>query len=105
MPSDPEALEKFARFLGFAGRDDFAEHLLAQLRTVERHYVRLFEREPAFLARQQNLSFSTPEREGETLDRLAQLGFRQPQEVARSGAALARGGSIARCAASRRGTI
>ncbi len=27
-------------------------------------------------------SFSTPEREGETLDRLAQLGFRRPQEVA-----------------------
>ena len=60
MPSDREALERFARFLGFAGRDDFAEHLLAHLRTVERHYVRLFERAPAFLARQQNLSFSTP---------------------------------------------
>ena len=82
LPSDPDALEKFARFLGFAGRDDFAKSLLAHLRTVERHYVRLFERAPAFLARQQHLSFSTPEREGETLTRLAQMGFRQPQEVA-----------------------
>jgi [glutamine synthetase] adenylyltransferase / [glutamine synthetase]-adenylyl-L-tyrosine phosphorylase len=82
LPSDSEALEKFARFLGFAGRDDFAEALLMQLRTVERHYVGLFEREPAFLARVQNLSFSTSEREGETLDRLAQLGFRRPQQVA-----------------------
>ena len=82
LPSDPDALEKFARFLGFAGRDDFAKSFLAHLRTVEQHYVRLFERAPAFLARQQQLSFSTPEREGETLTRLAQMGFRQPQEVA-----------------------
>jgi glutamate-ammonia-ligase adenylyltransferase len=82
LPSDAGAMAEFARFLGFAGRDDFVENLLVQLRTVERHYVRLFEREPAFLARRQNLSFSTPEHEGETLDRLAQMGFRQPQEVA-----------------------
>ena len=80
LPSDPGALGSFARFLGFAGRDDFAGHLLAHLRTVERHYVRLFEREPAFLASQQHLSFST-EHESETLDRLVELGFRQPQQV------------------------
>ncbi|MGH7247834.1 MAG: bifunctional [glutamine synthetase] adenylyltransferase/[glutamine synthetase]-adenylyl-L-tyrosine phosphorylase, partial [Pseudomonadota bacterium] len=82
LPSAPEALDKFARFLGFGGLEDFAEALLAQLRTVERHYIWLFERDPAFLARRQNLSFSTPEREGETLDRLVGLGFRQPQGVA-----------------------
>src|SRR5579872_33751 len=82
LPSDSGALEQFARFLGFTGRDAFAAHLVAQLRTVERHYVRLFEREPAFLAERQNLSFDTPEREGETLDRLAELGFRRPQHVA-----------------------
>jgi len=82
LPADPAALEKFARFLGFAGRDAFAAHLLGQLRAVERHYVRLFERESAFLGRQQNLSFSTAERESETLDRLVQLGFRRPQAVA-----------------------
>ena len=80
LPSDTEALAAFARFLGFAGRDEFAEHLLAHLRTVERHYVHLFEREPAFLASQQNLSFST-EHESETLDRLVEMGFRQPQQV------------------------
>jgi glutamate-ammonia-ligase adenylyltransferase len=82
LPSDPQALDGFARFLGFGGRDDFAEKLLAQLRAVERHYVRLFEREPARLARRHDLSFSAADREGETLDRLGQLGFRQPQAVA-----------------------
>lgn len=81
LPSEPEVLEKFARFLGYAGRDEFAAYLVGQLRTVERHYVRLFEREPAFLARMQNLSFASAEREGETLERLAQLGFRQPPAI------------------------
>ncbi len=81
LPSDPQALERFARFLGYAGRDEFAAQLVEQLRTVERHYVRLFEREPAFLARMQNLSFASAEREGETLERLAQLGFRQPPAI------------------------
>jgi [glutamine synthetase] adenylyltransferase / [glutamine synthetase]-adenylyl-L-tyrosine phosphorylase len=84
LPSDSEALGGFARFLGFGGRDDFAEQLLAQLRAVERHYVRLFEREPASLARRQGLSFSGVEGASETLDRLAQLGFRQPQAVVES---------------------
>jgi [glutamine synthetase] adenylyltransferase / [glutamine synthetase]-adenylyl-L-tyrosine phosphorylase len=79
LPADPKALDIFARFLGFKGRDDFAAHLVAHLRKVERHYVKLFERAPEFLARQQNLSFDAAE--GETLDRLVQMGFRQPPAV------------------------
>ncbi len=80
LPADAEALGVFARFLGFADRDDFAGMLVSHLRKVERHYVRLFERAPEFLARQQNLSFESGN-ESETLDRLAGLGFRQPQGV------------------------
>jgi glutamate-ammonia-ligase adenylyltransferase len=82
LPSDSAALDAFARFLGFAGRDAFADSLLAHLRQVERHYVKLFERAPAFLAQQQNLSFIAADIEAGTLDRLAELGFRAPQEVA-----------------------
>ncbi len=78
LPADPEGLEKFSRFLGFAGRDDFAAALLAHLRAVERHYIRLFERQPAFPA-QQDLSFAISGRE--SLDRLAELGYRQPHRV------------------------
>jgi len=82
LPSDSAALDAFARFLGFADRDAFARALLAHLHQVERHYVKLFERAPAFLAQQQNLSFIAADIEAGTLDRLAELGFRQPQEVA-----------------------
>jgi [glutamine synthetase] adenylyltransferase / [glutamine synthetase]-adenylyl-L-tyrosine phosphorylase len=82
LPSDRAALAEFARFLGFADRDDLADALLTHLRTVEKHYVRLFESAPALLAEQQNLSFVLPpEAEGETLDRLAEMGFRQPREI------------------------
>src|SRR4029077_18578566 len=69
LPSTPEALDGFARFLGFKSRDDFAGALLAHLRKVERLYVKLFERTPEFLTRQQNLSFAETEGEGDTLDR------------------------------------
>jgi len=82
LPTDAVALDQFARFLGYASRDAFADALLGHLRAVERHYVRLFEQAPDVLARQQNLSFTGPEGEGDTLDRLAQMGFRQPREVA-----------------------
>src|SRR5208282_3853208 len=82
LPSDRDALGEYARFLGFEDRDDFANVLLAHLRKVETHYVRLFERAPALLAQQQNLSFTTSEGESETLERLSEMGFRQPREVA-----------------------
>jgi len=82
LPADAAGLDIFARFLGFTGRNDFAAALVGHLRDVERHYVRLFERAPEFLASQQHLSFVDPQTEGETLDRLAQMGFRRPQEVA-----------------------
>jgi glutamate-ammonia-ligase adenylyltransferase len=82
LPADAAALDVFARFLGFACRADFADALVAQLRNVELHYVRLFERAPELLASRQQLSFAEGPAETETLDRLSQLGFRRPQDVA-----------------------
>jgi [glutamine synthetase] adenylyltransferase / [glutamine synthetase]-adenylyl-L-tyrosine phosphorylase len=86
LPADGEALGAFARFLGFRSRDAFAKVLLAHLRVVEKHYVKLFETAPALLAQQQNLSFPTAAGEvgSETLDRLAEMGFRAPREVVAS---------------------
>ncbi|HZC56714.1 MAG TPA: bifunctional [glutamine synthetase] adenylyltransferase/[glutamine synthetase]-adenylyl-L-tyrosine phosphorylase [Xanthobacteraceae bacterium] len=88
LPVKPEALDGFAHFLGFKDRNEFAGALLRHMRRVERHYVRLFERAPELLARHLNLSFATAEgqgdgkAEGETLDRLSHMGFREPHEVA-----------------------
>jgi [glutamine synthetase] adenylyltransferase / [glutamine synthetase]-adenylyl-L-tyrosine phosphorylase len=84
LPAEREGLEAFARFLGFKSRDAFAAVLLGHLRAVERHYVKLFEGASSLLAQQQKLSFALEDGEvpRETLDRLAELGFRQPRELA-----------------------
>lgn len=82
LPSDPTELEEFARFLGFASCDAFSDVLLGHLRIVEKHYVRLFETAPAAGDFSQGLSFVGPVASSSaTLDRLAELGFRQPREV------------------------
>ncbi|HEY2532971.1 MAG TPA: bifunctional [glutamine synthetase] adenylyltransferase/[glutamine synthetase]-adenylyl-L-tyrosine phosphorylase [Xanthobacteraceae bacterium] len=80
LPSNPEALGVFARFIGYGGRNDFAAALLLQLHRVERHYVKLFERSPDLLAQPRRFSFSL-EHESETLDRLAKAGFKHPPAV------------------------
>ena len=81
LPADRDKLDRFARFLGFAGRDAFADTLLAHLRNVQRHYANLFEGMPAAEAKELRLQFP-PDADGrETLDRLAALGFRQPLEA------------------------
>jgi [glutamine synthetase] adenylyltransferase / [glutamine synthetase]-adenylyl-L-tyrosine phosphorylase len=88
LPARSEVLEVFARFLGFKDRNDFVATLLRHMRRVERHYVRLFEHAPELLAQHLNLSFGTgadggaDNGEGDTLDRLSHMGFRQPLEVA-----------------------
>jgi glutamate-ammonia-ligase adenylyltransferase len=81
LPSEPDALRRFARFLGYQDRDEFAGVLLEHLRKVEQHYVKLFERAPDLLERRQHLSFAAGEGESDTLDRLAQMGFRQPPAI------------------------
>jgi glutamate-ammonia-ligase adenylyltransferase len=81
LPATPDALDVFARFLGHPSRDEFANVLLGHLRKVERHYVRLFERAPAWLAQQQKLSFEPFERDGELFERLTQMGFRRAPEI------------------------
>jgi glutamate-ammonia-ligase adenylyltransferase len=79
LPAEPAMLAAFARFLGFKDRDDFAGALLAHLRKVERHYVRLFERAPEDLERRRKLAFDDDETA--TLDQLALMGFHRPQEI------------------------
>ena len=81
LPATADALDVFARFLGFRSRDDFAELFVAHLRNVERHYVRLFERAPDLLVQQRQFSFDQSEARGEIFERLAQLGFREPTVV------------------------
>ncbi|TMJ23335.1 MAG: bifunctional [glutamine synthetase] adenylyltransferase/[glutamine synthetase]-adenylyl-L-tyrosine phosphorylase, partial [Alphaproteobacteria bacterium] len=80
LPADTKGLNRFARFAGFRGRDDFAAAMLTHLRNVQRHYASLFEHARPGGDRP-SLSFSAAADDRETLDRLAIMGFRQPIEI------------------------
>jgi len=79
LPAEREGLERFARFLGFADRDAFAEVLLGHLDKVQGHYARLFEKAPG--TDRPTLSFPAEADDRKTLDRLAELGFASPLET------------------------
>ena len=79
LPADPAALDRFARFLGFAGRDAFADALLGHMRKVQGHYARLFE--DAGKSERLRLEFPPGGDDPRTLDALVGLGFKNPLEV------------------------
>ena len=81
LPADRDALERFVRFAGFPDRDPFAQALLLHLRNVQRHYATLFENAPAMEAGRRRLLFPSESDDRETLDRLAEMGFRRPPEI------------------------
>lgn len=79
LPAERDDLEKFARFLGYAGRDAFAKDFIGHLEKVQRHYARLFEAAPG--NDRPPLIFRADADDRKTLDRLAELGFRKPLEA------------------------
>ncbi|HEY2137130.1 MAG TPA: bifunctional [glutamine synthetase] adenylyltransferase/[glutamine synthetase]-adenylyl-L-tyrosine phosphorylase [Xanthobacteraceae bacterium] len=81
LPADRAGMERFARFLGYDGRDSFAAALVAQLTAVQRHYAELFEHAPAKEAERRGLVFPKAADERETLAKLAAMGFRRPLEI------------------------
>src|SRR5262249_44317385 len=80
--SDPEALDRFAHFAGFAGRDAFAETLLKHLRNVQHHYAQLFEDAQKTATRHPAPNFVKETDVRESLDWLANHNFQKPLEAA-----------------------
>jgi len=81
LPSDPEALGRFARFLGYADRDAFAAVLIKHLRQVQQHYSRLFEEASEAAAKRRALIFPPDHDDVRTLDKLTAMGFRRSLEA------------------------
>ncbi|MCB1885029.1 MAG: bifunctional [glutamine synthetase] adenylyltransferase/[glutamine synthetase]-adenylyl-L-tyrosine phosphorylase [Geminicoccaceae bacterium] len=80
LPSREGELERFARFAGFADADALGAALERVLRTVERHYAALFERE-VDLGAGGHLVFTGTHDDPATLDTLTGLGFSDPSAV------------------------
>src|SRR5260370_16426619 len=81
LPSDRDALERFARFAGSHDRDAFGQAMLVHLRNVQRHAATLLEIAPAIEAGRRRFLFPSESDDRETLDGLAEMGFRRPPEI------------------------
>ncbi|HUO00118.1 MAG TPA: bifunctional [glutamine synthetase] adenylyltransferase/[glutamine synthetase]-adenylyl-L-tyrosine phosphorylase [Bradyrhizobium sp.] len=82
LPDNVDAVERFARFLGYESRASFAKDLLRQLNIVQGHYGKLFEGDPAGTATLPPADFSAGPEDQRLLAHLTSLGFRKPIAVA-----------------------
>jgi [glutamine synthetase] adenylyltransferase / [glutamine synthetase]-adenylyl-L-tyrosine phosphorylase len=81
LPSDPDALERLARFSGFAGTPEFAAVLRGHLERVQAHYAALFEDDPTLTRGVGNLVFAGEQDDPQTVETLTALGFSSPASV------------------------
>jgi glutamate-ammonia-ligase adenylyltransferase len=83
VPDDVEAVERFARFFGYASRAAFAKDLLGHLDIVQGHYGKLFEGDPTGTAQLPAANYSAGPDDFRLLEHLATLGFKKPAMVAK----------------------
>jgi len=91
LPEEAEAVESFAQFLGYDGRDAFARDLLGHLTIVQGHYAKLFEGDPTGTVKLPAVDYGAGPDDLRLLDHLTTLGFKQPIVVAQSIAQWLRG--------------
>ncbi len=84
LPRDPAALERFARFAGFASAASFSRVFTRHLARVVTHYALLFEHAPGLDDAGGGLVFTGVADDPETIETLAALGFRAPEVVSRT---------------------
>jgi len=84
LPDDIEAVERFARFFGYASRAAFAGDLLVHLNVVQGHYAKLFEGDPTGTAKLPAADYGAGPDDPRLLEQLAALGFKKPIMVAQT---------------------
>ncbi len=81
LPSEPEALKRFANFCGYATLKKFETDVLRHLKSVEMHYARLFEHEPSLDTSKGSLVFTGVTDDPDTIATLSNMGFAKPQQA------------------------
>src|SRR6185437_11810766 len=84
LPDSVEAVERFARFLGYQDRATFARDLLTHLTTVQGHYAKLFEGDPTDTAKLPDLDYGAGPEDQRLMNHLVALGFKEPVSVAQT---------------------
>ncbi|NVN86979.1 MAG: bifunctional [glutamine synthetase] adenylyltransferase/[glutamine synthetase]-adenylyl-L-tyrosine phosphorylase [Rhodopseudomonas sp.] len=82
LPDEIEAVERFARFLGYDSRAAFATELLRHLNCVQGHYSKLFEGDPTGTEKLPEIDYAAGPEDTRLLEHLAGLGFKKPVMVA-----------------------
>jgi len=78
LPEEPEAVERFAWFLGYESRAAFASDLLGHLNVVQGHYAKLFEGDPTGTVKLPAADYAAGPDDPRLLEHLASLGFKKP---------------------------
>ncbi|HEX3666442.1 MAG TPA: bifunctional [glutamine synthetase] adenylyltransferase/[glutamine synthetase]-adenylyl-L-tyrosine phosphorylase [Rhizomicrobium sp.] len=82
VPESAEGLAQIACFAGYADMEPFAKELITNLECVQRHYEELFEKAPPLGSEGGSLVFTGVEDDPETLETLAEMGFRDAHHIA-----------------------
>ncbi|VAW11013.1 Glutamate-ammonia-ligase adenylyltransferase [hydrothermal vent metagenome] len=75
LPKDQGELAEFAAFAGYGTAEALAKDLLVHLRSVERHYMSLFEHAPDLGGTEGSLVFTGGEDDPATVETLLAMGF------------------------------
>ncbi len=81
VPDDPERLESFAFFCGYADVEAFSRELISRLETVQRHYAALFEDSPELTTGSESMVFAGEQDDPDTVAALKDMGFSRPSGV------------------------
>jgi glutamate-ammonia-ligase adenylyltransferase len=83
LPETEAELKRIAFMLGFIDTTAFSTALEAVLKTVEKRYARLFEKEEGLSSATGNLVFTGQKDDPDTLKTLKGLGFERPEDISR----------------------
>ena len=81
LPEDAAGLARLAQFAGYADVAAFSAALTKTLETVQRHYVRLFEKAPDLTSGGANMVFAGEADDPGTLTALGDIGYSTPAKV------------------------
>ncbi len=82
VPKSEEGLAHIACFAGYDATEAFSQALIDRLKTVQSHYVQLFERAPPLSVAKGSLVFTGVEDDPETIETLRVMGFRDASHLA-----------------------
>nr|MDH4442486.1 bifunctional [glutamine synthetase] adenylyltransferase/[glutamine synthetase]-adenylyl-L-tyrosine phosphorylase [Rhizobium sp.] len=83
LPETEAELKRIAYMLGFIDTTAFSTALETVLKTVEKRYARLFEKEEGLSSATGNLVFTGQRDDPDTLKTLKALGFERPEDISR----------------------